>query len=100
MQVVLTEHHILENISLRDTTIAGKGFRTAFEQRGMFIVPYLLWHGTSVSFKKPLCSVAFLLQARGTEELFLLGYPRDVHCYSVWMTFGLTFEYQLKFPFL
>ena len=30
MQVVLTEHHILENISFRDTTIAGKGIRTAF----------------------------------------------------------------------
>ena len=74
MQVVLTEHHkLVENISLRDTTIAGKGFRTAFEQRGMFIVPYLLWHGTSVyavSFKGPPCSVAFLLQARGTEELY------------------------------
>ena len=35
MQVVLTEHHLLENISFRDTTIAGKGFRTAFEPRGV-----------------------------------------------------------------
>jgi hypothetical protein len=45
-----------ENLIYGDVTIAGKGLQNlglclalrAFEQRGVFIVPHLLWHGNSV----------------------------------------------------
>jgi hypothetical protein len=64
-----------------DVTIAGKGLQNlglcsalrAFVQGGIFIVPHLLWHGTSVfpvSSEGPLHSVAFY-DARGdVEDLF------------------------------
>ena len=39
--------------SYGDVTLSVTGYKSyAFEQRGIFVVPHLLWHGASVSFPK------------------------------------------------
>jgi hypothetical protein len=64
-----------------DFTIAGEGLQNlglcsalkAFEQGGIFIVPHLLWHGTSVfpvSSERPPHLVAFYDTQRDVEDLF------------------------------
>ena len=64
-----------------DVTIAGEGLQNlglcsalkAFEQEGIFIVPHLLWHGTSVfpvSSEGPSHSVAFYDTQGDVKDLF------------------------------
>jgi hypothetical protein len=64
-----------------DVTVAGEGLQNvglwsalrAFEQGGIFIVPHLLWHGTSVfpvSSDGPLHSVAFYDTHEDVEDIF------------------------------
>jgi hypothetical protein len=64
-----------------DVTIAGEGLQnlglcsvlTAFEQGGIFIVPHMLWQGTSVfpvSSEGPPHSVAFYDTRGDVEDLF------------------------------
>jgi hypothetical protein len=64
-----------------DVTIAGEGLQNvglcsalkAFEQGGIFIVPHLLWHGTSVfpvSSEGPSHAVAFYDTHEDAEDLF------------------------------
>jgi hypothetical protein len=64
-----------------DATIAGEGLQNlglrsalrAFEQGGIFIVPHLLWHGTSifpVSSEGPPHSVASYDTHRDAEDLY------------------------------
>jgi hypothetical protein len=64
-----------------DVTTAGEGLQNlglcsglrAFEQGGIFIVPHLLWHGTSVfpvSPEGPPHSVASYDTQGGVEDLF------------------------------
>jgi hypothetical protein len=64
-----------------DVTIAGEGLQhldlcsalRAFEQGGIFIVPHLLWHWTSVfpvSFEGPPQSVAVNDTLGDVEDLF------------------------------
>jgi hypothetical protein len=73
----------LKSISLiyGDVTIAGEGLQNlslcselrAFEQGGIFIVPHLLWHGTSVfpvSSEGPPHLVAFYDTCGDVEDLF------------------------------
>jgi hypothetical protein len=51
----------------------------AFEQGGIFIVPHLLWHGTSVfpvSSEGPPHSVASYDTRRGVKDLFSPGFSR------------------------
>ena len=70
-----------------DVTIAGEGLQNlglclalrAFEQGGIFIVPHLLWHGTSVfpvSSEGPPLSVAFYDTHGDAEDLFQPGSSR------------------------
>ena len=52
---------------------AAKFRLTAFNEGGIFIIPHLLWHGTSVftvSSEGPPAFSPLLRQARGTEDLF------------------------------
>jgi hypothetical protein len=64
-----------------DVTIAGEGLQNlglcsalrAFEQGGIFTVPHLLWHGTSVlpvSYEGPPRLVAFYDTRGDVEDLF------------------------------
>jgi hypothetical protein len=64
-----------------DVIIAGEGLQNlgpcsalrAFEQGGIFIMPHLLWHGTSffpVSSEGPPLSVASYDTQGGVEDLF------------------------------
>jgi hypothetical protein len=73
-----------------DVTIAGEGLQNlglclalrAFEQGGIFIVPHLLWHRTSVfpvSSEGPPHSVASCDTHRDAEDLFYPGSSQGRH---------------------
>jgi hypothetical protein len=73
-----------------DVTIAGEGLQNlglclalrSFEQGGIFIVSYLLWHGTSVfpvSFEEPPNLVASFDTLWDAEDLFKPGSSRVVN---------------------
>jgi hypothetical protein len=79
----LIDYVPLKNFSLKygDVTIAGEALQSlglcsalrAFEQRGIFIVPHLLWHGTSVfpvSSEWPPQSAASYDTRGDAEDLF------------------------------
>jgi hypothetical protein len=70
-----------------DVTIAGKGLQNlgrcsvlkTFEQGGIFVVPHLLWNGTSVfpvSSEGPPHSVAFYYMQEDAEDLYWPGSSR------------------------
>jgi hypothetical protein len=91
-----------------DATIAGEGLQNlglcsafmAFEQGGIFIVPHLLWHGTSVypvsSENKLYCTNGVVL--KGTRLLYINGSESlqtngVINCLQSWLF--ETFHYKL-----